>query len=82
MERLARMSETSSQDEQALVNLASGIKPGTPSLDESPRPVHVGSTLGSFSLSVHSNPSRLTSVLSPPPPSALPLYQLLSVYRV
>ena len=75
------MPETSSQDEHALVNLASGIKPGTPSLDESARPLHVGSALGSFGLSIHSNLSRLTPVLSLPP-SALPLYQLLSVYRV
>jgi hypothetical protein len=82
LEQLTTMPDTTAQDEQALVNLASGIKPGTPSLDDCAPLVHVGVAVASFGLSLRTSSSHHTTVLSPPPPSPLPLYQLFSVYRV
>ncbi len=82
LEQLTTMPDTSAQDEQALVNLASGIKSDTPSLDEDARPVLIGATLASLGLSIRASSSCRTTVSSLPPPSALPLYRFLSVYRI
>lgn len=76
------MPDTSAQDEQALVNLASAIKPDSPSCDEEARLVPIGTALVSLALSIRASSSPPTTVLSPLPPSTLPLYQLLSVYRI
>lgn len=74
--------ETSAQDEQALLQLASGLKPDVPHLDGALS----GSVIATESVSLSSSPTsenadqETSSVLQAVP--TLRLHQLVSVYRI